>query len=86
MCVHRRIAVTSASVSLAARYSRQLPADQRLLHRSVSRPESGSPEPQCAAALDHRHDSALATSLARTGFNSAYRKAIHKCGASSGQE
>ena len=76
----------SHSVSPAARYSRQVSMDQRLFHISVAKPVSGSREPQCAAALDHRHDSALATSPARTGFNSAYRKATHKWELSSGQE
>ena len=78
MCVHSRMAAISASLSPAVRYSRQVPTDQRLFHISISNQLSGVLEPPCAAALDHGHDSALLTNPARTGFNSAYRKATHK--------
>ena len=71
VCVHRRRATNSDAVSPACKNFRQFAADHCWLQRSMSRQASGSPVPQCAAALDHGQAIASPAIPARTRFSSA---------------
>src|SRR5712671_6135991 len=70
VCVYCRTVATSLADSPAARCFLHSATVQRFRQRSISSRASGGPLPQCAAALDHRHDAAVDTIPARTGFNS----------------